>query len=463
MDTIENALRQWLETASKGPPHPAREFIRGGASVETVYRMAGDLQRRFNDGGDDMRRVCLCTADRALVAAAILASLDGKTQLLLPHAFSTAALKALHEQSGYTAAIADDAGALPRGVTDITPAVVPVAPLLPVIDIAVDADWAWLFTGGSTGSPRIWPKSPLGLLGEALFQAHHHGIGPADTILATVFPLHIFGLIFSVLIPLVASAAVVPGTPVFPAEITKKIDRYGATVLISVPAHYRTLGNRPPFGGALRKAFSSACPLRPKDGAAFVQRTGVPVVEIYGSTETGGIATICRANGETDYAPFPVIDWRIDDGRLSVRSEFLSAALPTDEQGFFQTADRVSHGGDGHFILGGRIDGVVKVGGKRVDLHVTHEALMAVSGVANAFVLTVPAGDGRETAIVAVVQTDLKRETIMGRLAPVLEPHEIPRRLYVVDHLPLTDVGKVDRAAVMRLMSNAGQQGSGRD
>ncbi|MFH1981158.1 MAG: fatty acid--CoA ligase family protein [Pseudomonadota bacterium] len=455
MDTIKTLLRQWLETVSNGPPDPDREFIRGGATVTSVFRMAGALQRRLDACGEQVRQVCLCTADRALAAAAILASLDGRTQLVLPHASSPAALAALYGLFPFSAAIIDDAGAIPAGVADISPAAIDPASGGPLINIAAGADWVRLFTGGSTGAPRLWPKSPLNLLGEALFQSRHHGIGPADVVLATVSPLHIYGLLFSVIVPLVSSAAVVPGTPVFPAEIADAADRFDATVLVSVPAHYRALAAGPAFGATLKTAFSSAGALAPEDGAAFTQRTSAPVVEVYGSTETGGIATRCRAVGETAYTPFPVIDWRIDDDRLSVRSAFLSATLPVDANGYFQTADRVTPSGHGGFILGGRTDGVVKVGGKRVDLHAVHEALMAAPGVANACVLSLPTDSGRETDIAAMVETSLGRASILAHLAGLLEPQEIPRRVYTIERIPMTDAGKVDRAAVMRLMSDS--------
>lgn len=459
MNIMETALRQWLETVSGGPPDPDREFLRGGPTVASVFRLAGALQRRLDACGEPVRRVCLCTADRALAAAAVLASLDGRSQLVLPHASSTAAMATLYGAFPYSAAITDDPASLPPGVADITPAVFDTVSGKPVIDLAADADWLWLFTGGSTGAPRLWPKSPLNLLGEALFQARHHGIGPVDIILATISPLHIYGLLFSVLVPLVASATVVPETPVFPAEIADAVDRSGATVLVSVPVHFRALAAGSAFGGSLRMAFSSAGALAPEDGASFTRRTRAPVVEVYGSTETGGIATRCRAAGETAYTPFPVIDWRVDDARLSVRSVFLSATLPTDDHGYFKTADRVTPSGPRAFVLGGRTDGVVKVGGKRVDLYAVHEALMAAPGVVNACVLALPTGSGRETDIAALVETTRERAEIMAHLARALEPQEIPRRLQTTERMPMTEAGKVDRAAVAHLLSDLDSSG----
>ncbi len=458
-------LTQWIKEMSAGPLHPERYFIQGGATVASVYAMAGKLQKAFHDCGADLRQICLCTGDRALAASAVLASLDGRTRLLLPHAPSAKALNALHQHSPYSAAVIDSGLPLPEGVSAIRPPVSVEDEMHPEINIPLDMDWVMLFTGGSTQKPRIWSKSPLNLLGEALLQATLHGIGPTDTILATVSPLHIYGLLFSVLIPLVSGAAVVPGTPVFPAEILDSVEQFSASVLVSIPAHYRALGTGLAFGGSLKTAFSSAGPLAPETGAAFTNRTGVPVVEVYGSTETGGIATRCRSVGESEYIPLSVVDWQVSGSHLSVRSPFLSAGLPTNEDGFYQTDDKAVLGESGGFLLGGRTDSVIKVGGKRVDLETIRESLLRIEAVTNACVLAMPAGGTRGNTITALVETNQDRETLIAKLAMFLEPHEMPKRLYTIGILPLTAAGKVDREAIAQIIfervgnnENSGQE-----
>jgi acyl-coenzyme A synthetase/AMP-(fatty) acid ligase len=289
------------------------------------------------------------------------------------------------------------------------------------------------------------------LLGEAVFQARRISLAPADLILSTVPAHHIYGLLFTVLAPLAAGARVVGGSPVFPAEIAAALDETGATVLVSVPAHYRLLADRLSRGTMLRLALSSAAPLPAADAEAFFLATGVPLEEIYGSTETGGIATRCRARGETALTPLTGLDWRIRDGHLRVRSAFLSPELPRDREGFFHTADRVAAVDAGGFVIRGRSDGIVKIAGRRVDLESVRRRILAIRGVREAVVFARPSEGGRQTEILALVQTSLAAAVIRARLQAELPAWAVPRTIRVTDRIPLAATGKFDRQAVAAL------------
>ena len=141
-------------------------------------------------------------------------------------------------------------------------------------------------------------------------------------------------------------------------------------------------------------AFSSAGALAPEDGDSFTRQTQTPLTEIYGSTETGGIAGRCRSRGEEGFVPFSTIDWKVEEERLRVRSDFISAQLPIDAQGYFTTPDRVQARGNG-FLVKGRADQVIKVGGKRVDMARVREVLTGLDGVRDAFVTAIPLSSGR--------------------------------------------------------------------
>ena len=147
-----------------------------------------------------------------------------------------------------------------------------------------------LFTGGSTGSPRIWSKTAENLLGEGFFIAAHYGIGAGDRILATVPVCHIYGLLYGVVLPLVSGTSVCAHTPIFPEEMAKAVEATTATVFISVPAHYHALAasDKRLAPCALRLAFSSAGMLDERDALAFAQANRLGIIEVFGSTETPG-------------------------------------------------------------------------------------------------------------------------------------------------------------------------------
>jgi uncharacterized 2Fe-2S/4Fe-4S cluster protein (DUF4445 family) len=442
-----------MERLLSGPARPGQAFSLPGGNYDGLYRTARRIKAFFDSQGDDHTPVCLCSDDRAVMAAALLASLAGGPELLLPHALSATALLELHRLTGFTRAIAASGDLLPAGVAVIDTAVLvdEVETLTSDDPPAPDRTWLHLFTGGSTGAARLWSKSPRNLLGEVDFLLNRFEIDSNDRILASVPALHIYGLLYSLLVPLAASARVAAATPSFPEEIKQQMADTSPTIFVSVPVHYRALKESPPDKRALRLAFSSAGPLAEADGAVFSNATGVDLVEIYGSTETGGIATRCRARGEQHFTPYGCIQWRVAGDTLDIRSPFLSAELPVRRSGWFTVADRVkAHGGEG-FVVTGRADHIVKVGGNRVDLEKVRQAILGIPGVDDALIMANPVETGRDREVVALVVGSASADPIKAALDKVLEPHEKPRRIRLVERIPMAATGKIDRRAIEKM------------
>jgi acyl-coenzyme A synthetase/AMP-(fatty) acid ligase len=281
--------------------------------------------------------------------------------------------------------------------------------------------------------------------------AERFAVSMEDRILATTVPYHIYGLLFAVLVPLVADAGLVPEVAPFPHDMAAALARHKTTIFAGVPMHYRVLRGVTPACPSLRLAISSAGRLDPDDGADFFRRSGVGVTEIYGATETGGVATRNRALGETALTPLSSVTSRIAGERLLVRSPYLSPNLETDAAGFYQTGDRVHEEEGGGFVLLGRADGIVKVGGKRVDLEGVQACLQNLPGVRDALVLALPSAKGRENEIAAVVEGDVDMSAIRRALAGKVEPYALPRRMLKVAHIPMSAAGKYDRQAAAAL------------
>jgi acyl-coenzyme A synthetase/AMP-(fatty) acid ligase len=451
-------MHNWNQTISRllsGPAFPEKEFIAPGRTYGEVYEMAAGLLETCRSAGIALDEpLCLCTEDKALVAAAVLASLAGGPLLVIPYSLSGQGLRETAEALNIKYGLADEGTELPAGMKRID---------------AVRRPWtgvAWqrgdnspclqLYTGGSTGKPKVWTKTPVNIISEPVFQAGKHGITRDDYFLATVPPYHIYGFLFSVMIPFVASARVMDRVVVFPREILAALKDNPVTVLASVPVHYRVLRGEEIAASSLRRAFSSAGPLDREDAAWFHGRTGIGVEEIFGSTETGGIACRCPAVGREILEPFECVTWKIADERLCVKSPFLSPDLPADAEGFFVTGDRVAAAGGG-FTLLGRADGVVKVGGKRVDLNDVRDRIKRIPGVRDAHVFSLPGRKARDTDVAAVVEADKTEEELKQALAGVLEPYAMPRRLRVVATMPSISTGKLDREALLKLFA-AGRQ-----
>lgn len=447
---IKKALAKLL----RGPACPEKEFIRSGATFGKIYAMAARLHAALDKPEYKNTAVCLAADSKAVMAASLLAALGGGPPLLLPYAFSSRALKRLHQATGFTAAISDGARGFPQGVQVLCPENLGSKTRLPTSRISPQAVLLKIFTGGSTGTPQLWTKTGENLFSEGFFLASRFAVTKQDCIMATIPPYHIYGLLFSVILPLVASASVVDETPSFPGEITSVAKKQQATIMASVPAHYRVLrDSRKDM--SLRLAFSSAGMLDAADNETFCRNNKTGVIEVYGSTETGGIALRKRSAGEECFTPFPTIDWKVVQGRLAVRSPYISPDLPVDADGFFIAGDRIAAREDGGFSLEGRADTVTKVGGKRVDLEEIRLLIKKEPGVSDCAVVAVPEAGGREHRIGALIEGGrADTDRIKKILADSLEPYALPRHMKKVDRIPVQKNGKYDLASIRALLDN---------
>ena len=453
--------KQWIqriEQLARRPQHPGKEFVIARTTYEALYDMAADIRRSLSLHGQP-DTVCLFTKDKVLFMATLLAGLAGNFSVVLPYAQSPRVLSTLHGITEYGVAVCDQPQGFPPGVAVLTPAGMgtldPAAD--PPSDVNPQAAWVKLFTGGSTGRPQLCSKAPQNLLGEALYLREKFAISSKDRIVAAVPPYHIYGLLYSILLPFVASAAVLGERPVFPQEIGRAVEKHRATVLVAAPIHLRALRRRLSQRGLLRLAFSSASMLEEKDNGVFCRQTGAEIFEVYGSTETGGVASRCRARGQAGFQVFHGIDWKVDEGHLFVRSGFMSPEPARDSDGYVKVGDRVRRMDDERFLLLGRSDGIIKVAGQRVDLYEIRETIKKIEGVRDAVVKALPQPGGRENKIAAVVAGAVEKKNILGVLSDQLEAYALPRRIKIVKNIPFTDTGKVDRKAVDRLMTPKGK------
>jgi len=437
-----------LEQILSSPKHPKHEFIISEYTYETIYALAASIQNSLESKNGP---ICICTEDKGIVAATLLASLASGSTIVLPYSLSEQAIREIHQVVGFKTAVTDQPEKLPSGIKPLVPD--SCCKVAPSFSLVTDPDSVFLkfYTGGSTGKPKLWSKTPRNLFEEAFSHSQRYNISKNDRILATVPPYHIYGFLFSVLIPFVSSAGVVADICTFPQEIRKALQNHSATILVSVPMHYRILRGGEIPCDSLRIAFSSAGKLNKKDGIYFHKQTGIDIVEIYGSTETGGIASRCQTANDAALEPFDVVDWKVVDERLYVQSVFISPEIPRDSEGFFMTGDRVRLEDNNKFLLLGRVDGIVKVGGKRVDMEEIRNKLKQIQEVTEVVVITMPDARGKENEICALVQGNIDKDRFRERASKIVEPYAIPRRIKIVDEIPVSSTGKYDRKVVERI------------
>jgi len=435
-------------------PGHEHEYIKNKYSYLDIYRLAYGIKNRLSSFNKD-DSILIFTEKKEIIASTVLTSLFGGPKIVFPHALSSNSFNEIRELTEVKAIITDEnnISLLPGDVEIIQKEDCICNDEINLEMRDPDTPFIQLFTGGSMGKPKIWSKTPRNIFFEALFLQTKFNITEHDSFISTVPPYHIYGLLFSIIIPFISSASVLEETYVFPNEIIDTTSSSGATILVSVPISYRSLKNHEFKMPSLRIAFSSAGMLDKNDGEHFFKETGLGITEVYGSTETGGIASRCRPEGEEEWFPFEPVEWIIEDERLLVSSEFISPEIPRNSRNYYITGDKVKKSGNKNFILLGRADGVVKIAGNRVDMGDVQNKIRNLKDIRDAFIFSIPSNKGRENDIAALIVSDLNENEIKKALAVILETFAMPRRIIITDGIPVLSTGKYERACIIKLFN----------
>ncbi|MBK09634.1 MAG: hypothetical protein CL810_08755 [Cobetia sp.] len=348
-----------------------------------------------------------------------------------------------------------------------------------------------LCTSGSTGEPLRIAKRFDQLEAEL---AVHRALWPLATdasgtdsasepstgavSLSQVSHQHIYGLLVSLLRPLSEGVPFLSEACHYPEQLAAAIAQLSGLghrcQLVSSPAQLARLpqasdGSRVAGQAQAQvlRVFSSGAPL-PAEAARHAENClQAPVIEIYGSTETGGIAHR-RQHETSDWTPLPEVEIRFSPA-FAVRSPFLEqpdqwwqqadnaapVAAETSSQGEQQAAPR--------FQLLGRSDRLVKLAGKRVSLSAVERCLSAQAEVLEVRCLPMPTRDHRLGAVVvmdesALPQDHASRRDLIARLRRALMPGferiALPRYWRFVTRLPLNAQGKFTADSVARLFAD---------
>ncbi len=315
------------------------------------------------------------------------------------------------------------------------------------------------FTSGSTGTPKAHEKNARQVLGEAQLLARLYFDDLEGPVSCSVPAYHLYGLLFSCLapffahLPLLGAVGVSEGIDVSAPPLRKLIAADHAQALVSVPAHlHALLGTEKEQLVAVRRVFSSAAPLPASLGTAIINLDRAPqLVEAWGSTETGGVATRVNNPGGP-WVVLPGIEIEASDaGHLRLRSPF----APGGVEETYLTADRISVTAQG-FVHEGRDDGVLKVGGKRISLQDLESCALAHPQVIDVACAAEQARGIRNQRVVMAVASSaphLNARDLLRHLACHFDEVVLPRKVRIVSQLPRTDTGKILRKDLLALFT----------
>lgn len=419
---------------------PARPVTVAGDDLSTLVAQARRVGALVRARG--WRRVAVVTEDGWRLAVALFGAWAAGAVVVLPGAVHVDAIMRLRDEVDGWLGLHE---AVPEA---LDPVQVDSAPM-PAVVLACDRPCLEVWTSGSTGAPKAIPKTLSQLEAEltALESAWGPQLGPA-VVMGSVSVRHLYGLLFRLLWPLSAGRRLVPEQLNFPEDLIAHSAGPASVAWVSSPAVLKRLGpglNWSQARGCVGTVFSSGGALPAAASADVRLRLGVTPIEVYGSSETGGVAW---RQGEGVWQPLPGVTTTVAvSGCLQVRSPH----LPPGES--YETADAVEWTAGGFRLLG-RQDRIVKLEEKRISLPEVEQALLAHPWVEEAAVAAIEQPSWRLGAVLVLTAAGLRVVRSQGRrallaalqqfLAERLEPVARPRRFRLLPELPLTSQGKLD-------------------
>jgi fatty-acyl-CoA synthase len=330
-----------------------------------------------------------------------------------------------------------------------------------------------VYTSGTTGRPKGAVLRQEALVWNAAMSQHMHGLTPDDHVL-TVLPLfHVGGLNIQTTPALQLGATVTIHARFAPDTVLAAFAEDRPTLTVLVPATIQALLQHPRWTGtdlSSLRAITTGSTVVPQPLVDAVTVRGVPVLQVYGSTETCPIAIYTRLGGDLSRAnstglPGLYCDARIVDekgrelphgtsGEVVVRGpnmlfEYWGNEAATGEalrNGWFYTGDVGTRDADGYFVIHDRKKNMIISGGENIYAAEVERVLNEHPAVAEAAVIGRPDARWQEVPIAYVVRragASVDAETLSRHVGEQLARFKIPREVVFVDDLPRNALGKV--------------------
>ena len=452
---MDNLLLNWLKTGPNTQQlisfnhHDIMPSNRFCAQVAYLYQQ---LQAQ------PAKRWLLAAKQSDLFAAGLCAGLLAGKTIILPANTQTGTLSELNHQ--FDAVIADMPVCEVRTFIPLTTEITPPVAKWPTSEHLGELI---LFTSGSSGEPKAVRKTIAQLDAEVstLEQTFAEHL-PHCSVVSTVSHQHIYGLLFKILWPLAANRPFLSEQIEYPETLSYYLAIMPNLCLISSPAQLSRLPD------ALDKQlqhrhpsliFSSGGPLSFQAATDIEQCYRQLPIEIFGSTETGGIAYRCQRKANEPWQVFsPVtIKQDLDDGALCIQSAYLEQ----DNQ-WHKCDDSIELINAQQFTLLNRLDRIVKIEEKRISMVQMEQLLRSHPLVKDAAVAMLTKPRQMLGAIVALTDEGKALLAAEGKLAvnnhikkhllSQFERVTLPRRWRYPDVIPQNAQGKRVQSDLVSLL-----------
>ena len=334
-----------------------------------------------------------------------------------------------------------------------------------------------LHTSGTTSRPKLVPLRHRNLFASIDNIATTYALGGGDVALCVMPLFHIHGLMASTMATLRSGGTVVVPPKFDPMTFWPMAKDHAVTWYSAVPTIHQMLlmrnrGELPAGAEKLRFIRSSSSALSPETMRQLEARFGAPVLEAYGMTE---------ASHQMASNPLPPADRRPgtvgtgtgvrlgimdDSGRLVAHGDAGEVVIQGPNvidgysnnpeanasafiDGWFRTGDQGVLDADGYLSLIGRLKEMINRGGEKIAPREIDEVLLQHPAVGEAVAFGSPHPVWGEEVVAAVVlKQPVTEKELIGFARERLADYKVPKKLYIVERIPTTATGKVQRRSV---------------
>jgi len=350
-----------------------------------------------------------------------------------------------------------------------------VAPGLIAARADPDGTAAILFTSGTEGAPKGVALSHANILSNVAQVRAHIALSPeSDRVLNPLPVFHCFGLSVGTILPLVAGLKVIcHPTPLQPREIVARIRTHGATILLSTDTFIAQYGRAAGEHDldTVRLAVCGAERVRDETRVFIRQKFGIHILEGYGVTEASPVvaANQVEANHPGTVGRLMVgmeamlepVDGIPGAGRLKVKGPNVMqgyilpeapGVIVPPEDGWHDTGDVASIDEDGFIAIRGRLKRFAKIGGETVSLAVPENCAAALwPGRVHAAVTVADPRKGEQIVLVTDAPDASRPSLLAWAQHHGVSELAVPRRVMIVDAIPVLGTGKTDYVAVQKM------------
>ncbi|MCP4188901.1 MAG: long-chain fatty acid--CoA ligase [Gammaproteobacteria bacterium] len=353
-------------------------------------------------------------------------------------------------------------------------------------DVGYDAAVLLCYTSGTTGQPKGVLLDQNALLYTAINSVHMHDMTSSDRILSTLPMFHVGGLNIQTLAALHTGATIYLHAGFDPVDVLHDLEEQAINLAVLVPAQLLALLDLPSWQQAdfaSLRSITTGSTLIPKSLIETICQRGVPLIQVYGSTETAPIAAYLKAEdaaqhiGSTGKAALHcdirLVDAENQDVDQGCSGEILvqgpnvmisywnapDETAATLKNGWFHTGDSGYMDPDGYLYVDGRIKDMIISGSENIYPGELENLLLEHQSITEAAVVGRPDERWGEVPVAVVVSSDatLDAADVTALFENRLGRFKHPRDVVFVDSLPRNAMGKIQKHEIMKMVEEVQQ------